>query len=182
MAQKSNSGIVPSGAGEMQGEVLEHAMFHRLMRDLKLRAEVDNSNAGGDAAAMRTVEEIFAAEESGDEEAIWNAGEFANIGGRDLVDVEQRVYSIQVKSSDREEIDSAFMDDNGQKYYLLVNSKRLDNGAEIVWNTSAPDVLAKLLAFERTGKLPLECKIVGIKLGGARVYLRLKPVPKRVVS
>lgn len=176
MAGKSNSEIDRT----ISGEVMEHAMFQRLLRDLSSRAEIDATESRGDQATIATVEAILAAAESGDETAIWEAGEFVNVGGRDLADIEQEVISFTVKFGNRDDVESVFMDTEGRKFFLLITSRRLDTGEEFIWNTSAPDIVAKLIAFDRVGKLPLQCKIVAIPLGGGRTFLRLKPVPRRV--
>lgn len=176
MAGKSNSEMEPVITGEVQ----QHAPFLRLMRDLAMRAEIDANESRGDAASIANIEAILAAGETGDDTAIWEAGEFVNVGGRDLADVEQEVLSFTVKFGNRDDVESVFMDANERKFFLLVTSRRLDNGEEFVWNTSAPDIVAKLIAFERNGKLPLLCKIVAIPLGGGKTFLRLKPVPRRV--
>jgi hypothetical protein len=176
MAGKSNSEIEPTITGTVQ----ERAMFTRLLRDLSTRAEIDANESRGDRATVATIEAILSAAESGDETAIWEAGEFINVGGRDLADVEQEVLSFTVKFGNRDDVESVFMDSEGRKFFLLITSRRLDTGEEFIWNTSAPDIVAKLIAFERIGKLPLQCKIVAIPLGGARTFLRLKAVPKRV--
>lgn len=178
MAGKSNSDL----ESVRTGEIMPHSMFARLVRDLSSRAEIDAAESRGDEVTITAVEKILSAAETGDETAIWEAGEFLNIGGRDLVDIEMEIVSFTVKFGNRDDIDSVFVDANDRKFFLLLTSVRLDNGEEIIWNTSAPDILAKVIAFERAGKLPLRCKITAIPLGGGKTFLRLKPVPKRVVS
>lgn len=169
---------------EATGKIMELRPFHRLMQQMSLEAEIDQAETSEYGGTEATIDRIMSASE----DEIWDAGDLANIGGRNLVDVEQTVYDFTVRWSsgnttpDGEQIESKFRDGNGRGMYLLVRSKRLDNGEEIVWNTSAPDIVPKLIRFRDLGNFPLSCVIRGTDLGGGRTYLRLKPVPKRVVQ
>lgn len=160
--------------------------FDRFVGQMSMEAEIDmaeaDANSGTTAA---TVERILAAET---EEEIWNAGDLVNIGGRDIADVEITVtgfatrYSAGNQTPSGEEIQSKFMDANGRGMYLLVTAYRMEDGVEFVFNTSAPDIVPKLIRFRDMGKFPLNCVIRARELGGGKKYLLLKPVPKRAVK
>lgn len=189
MAEKATSVDTPGKAGQIQSPTA----FSRLVRQLSLEAEIDSAESKGNASTIQTVERILTAE---NDEDIWNAGDLANIGGRNLVDVEMTVTDFTVKYGNRDDVESVFMDDNGRKFFLLVQAAiigipstdaqefgrpPLEIGQEIVWNTSAPDIVPKLVAFRDRNKFPLDCVIRALDLGGGRHYLRLKPVPKRAM-
>lgn len=174
------------------GTVKTPTVFDRFISQLSMTAEIDAAENTGNAATLSTVERILSAE--GDD--IWNAGDLANIGGRNLVDVEMTVTGYTVRIGNRDDVESIFTDRNGRKMYLLISSTvigipatdpqefgrpPLEIGQEIVWNTSAPDVVPKLVAFYNRDKFPLDCVIRALDLGGGKHYLRLKPVPKRAV-
>lgn len=189
MAQKSTE-VDSNGKG---GEVIPPTLFQSLLRKMSLDAEIDAAENRGNSATLATVERILTAET---DEDIWNAGDLANIGGRNLVDVEMTVYDFAVKYGNRDDVESIFTDGTGRKYFLLVtavvnsipaddpqefNRPPLELGQEIVFNTSAPDIVPKLYAFRDRERFPLECVIRALDLGGGKHYLRLKPVPKRAV-
>lgn len=175
-----------------EGAIQTPTPFSRLIRQLSLEAEIDSADSKGNASTIATIDRIMSAES---DEDVWNAGDLANIGGRNLVDVEMQVTDFLVKYGNRDDVESVFMD-NGRKFFLLVtstiigvpasdaqefNRPPLIIGDEIVWNTSAPDVVPKLVSFRDRNKFPLDCVIRALDLGGGKHYLRLKPVPKRAV-
>lgn len=189
MADKATSGDMAAKTGT----VTNPTAFQRLIRQISLEAEIDSAESKGSAATIATVERIMNAENDDD---IWNAGDLANIGGRNLVDVEMTVTDFTVRYGNRDDVESVFTDQNGRKFYLLVTSTiigipatdpsefgrpPLAIGDEIVWNTSAPDIVPKLVSFRDRNKFPLDCVIRALDLGGGKHYLRLKPVPKRAV-
>jgi hypothetical protein len=188
MAQNANS---PETRAK-EGTVQQQTPFTRLIRQLSLEAEIDAADNSGNASTIATIDRIMSAE---NDEDIWNAGDLANIGGRNLVDVEMQVTDFLVKYGNRDDVESVFMAD-GRKFFLLIkstiigipstdaqefNRPPLEIGQEIVWNTSAPDIVPKLVAFRDRNKFPLDCVIRALDLGGGKHYLRLKPVPKRAV-
>lgn len=189
MADKANSVETSAKSGEIQTPT----PFHRLIRQLSLEAEIDSADSKGSASTISTVERIMSAASDDD---VWNAGDLANIGGRNLVDVEMQVVDFIVKYGNRDDVESVFMDNNGRKLFLLVSSTiiglpdadptefgrpPLSIGDTIVWNTSAPDIVPKLVSFRDRNRFPLDCVIRALDLGGGKHYLRLKPVPKRAM-
>jgi hypothetical protein len=117
------------------------------------------------------------------EEEMWEADELGQTGGRDLVDVEMEIRAYQVKWSERGDIDSPFRDrESGRKMYLLIKSAKLENGDEIVWNTSAPLLVGKILWLADREMLPCQAVIRGTDLGAGQALLKLKPIPKRAVQ
>jgi hypothetical protein len=152
------------------------------MQKMSMTADIDSAESSG--STENTVEKIILAET---EEEMWEADELGLIGGRDLVDKEMSVRSFLIRYStsrtapDGEAIQSAFVDNQGRGMYLLVTSTLLENGEEIVWNTSAPAIVSKLVWLHENSKLPMECVIRGKDLGAGKTYLSLKPVPKRAV-
>jgi hypothetical protein len=188
MVEKSTSVDQPVKGGQIQAPT----PFSRFIRQLSLEAEIDSADNRGNTATLATVERILTAET----EDIWNAGDLANIGGRNLVDVEMTVTDFTVKYGTRDDVESVFVDNNGRKFFLLIQSTiigipttdaqefgrpPLEIGQEIVWNTSAPDIVPKLVAFRDRELFPLDCVIRALDLGSGKHYLRLKPVPKRAV-
>jgi hypothetical protein len=188
MAKSSNSAVDQV----MEGAIKPPTPFTRLLKQMELEGEVDAAENKGSSATIQTVDRIMDDELSDDE--IWSAGDLANIGGRNLVDVEQTVIDFIVKAGQREDIDSVFVNSEGKKFYLLIRSvidgipesdptefmrPPLEIGQEIYWNTSAPDVVPKLFQFRNRDRFPLPCVIRALDLGSGKHYLRLKPVPKR---
>lgn len=189
MADKATAGEMAEKSGKIQAPT----PFQRLIRQISLEAEIDAADSKGSASTIATVERIMNAETDDD---IWNAGDLANIGGRNLVDVEMQVTDFTVKYGNRDDVETVFTDGNGRQFFLLVASTiigipdsdptefarpPLAIGDEIVWNTSAPDIVPKLIQFRDRGRFPLDCVIRALNLGGGKHYLRLKPVPKRAV-
>lgn len=167
--------------------VSEVRPFDRFVTQLGFEAEIDsNSEEASSGTTAATVERILSAET---EEEIWNAGDLVNVGGRDLADVEITINSFTVRWSQGnttpsgEEIQSKFVDPNtGRGMYFLIAATRMETGEDVIFNTSAPDIVPKLIRFRDMGKLPLDCVIRARELGGGRKYLLLKPVPKRAVK
>ncbi len=189
MAGKANSPETRVKEGVIQAPT----PFSRLIRQISLEAEIDATDSTGNASTIATVERIMTAVT---DEDVWNAGDLANIGGRNLVDVEMQVTDFLVKYGNREDVETVFRDDNGRQFFLLVSSNiigipesdgqefgrpPLQIGDTIVWNTSAPDIVPKLVSFRDRNRFPLDCVIRALALGGGKHYLRLKPVPKRAV-
>lgn len=175
-------------------QIISPTPFSRLITKMAYEAEIDQSENRGNSATLNTINRIM--DDSLTDDEIWNAGDLINIGGRNLVDVEQTVLDFTVKYGARDDIESIFVDSEERKFYLLVRSTidgipesdpseftrpPLEIGQELIWNTSAPDILPKLYQFRDRGKFPLACVIRALDLGGGKHYLRLKPVPKRAV-
>lgn len=177
---------------EKGGTVIPQTPFSRFIRQMSMTAEIDATENTGNSAAISTVERILSA----NDDDIWNAGDLTNIGGRNLVDVEMELTGYSVRLGNRDDVESIFTDDNGRKMYILVQSTiigipttdaqqfgrpPLEIGQEIVWNTSAPDIVPKIIALYDRNKFPVQCVIRALDLGGGKHYLRLKPIPKRAV-
>lgn len=157
--------------------------FQALIQRMSMSADIDSTEQTG--STEMTVEKIVTAES---EAEMWEADELGLIGGRDLIDKEMRVESFLTRFSnskvgpDGETIISKFVDAAGRGMYLLVTSVLLESGEEVVWNTSAPSVVSKLIWLDENNALPKDCVIRGKDLGGGQTYLTLKPVPKRAVQ
>jgi hypothetical protein len=171
---KSNAEMANTQEGEKQISAAQKA-FSLMCERMALAATAEDDSFP--AATLQGIVAILTAET---EAEMWDADDLAQIGGRNLRDVEQRIKNYAVKYSNNPDIDSVFRDDNGRRMYLLVQSDRLDTGEEMVWNTSAPAVVTKILWLADRDKLPYECVIRGRDMGGGQVFLRLKPIPQRI--
>jgi hypothetical protein len=120
--------------------------------------------------------------ESEEESEMWDADDLAQTGGRDLIDVEQRILAYAVKYSNNPTIDSIFRDSEGRRMYLLIRSTSLETGDEMVWNTSAPLLVGKIMWLAMRDKFPADVVIKAKDLGGGQAVLRLKQIPKRVTE
>lgn len=152
--------------------------FQRLVREMSLAADIEDES-NDSSVAINMVERILTTD---DESEMWAADDLVQIGGRDLRDVEQRIMDVSIKFSNRDDITTPFKDENGRKMFLLVRAVKLENGEEIVWNTGAPSLVAKLMWLIDHGKLPAEVVIKGVDLGSGQAFLKLKPVPRRAVQ
>jgi hypothetical protein len=120
--------------------------------------------------------------EAADDNEMWTADDLMQLGGRDLADVEMGIQSFTVRRSARADIDTPFVDSKGRKMFLLVRSVKLETGEEIVWNTSAPLLVAKLFWLSTRDMLPCEAVIRATDLGAGQAVLKLKPIPRRAVK
>lgn len=137
---------------------------------LERRAVKDNENRSFDVAYQQ-VSNILVAETL---EAMWDADERESVGGRDLVDVEQRIVSFTVHPSS-EKYTTAL------GHYMQVSTVRLATGEEFTWDTSAPLLMGKLRWLEAHDELPCECVIKGTDAPGGTV-LKLRPIPARAIK
>lgn len=153
------------------------AVFQRMLERMELAA-----NAPDDTFPNPMLSGIVGILESDTEEEMWESDELAQIGGRNLRDVEQRILAYTVRYSDNHDMISPFVASNGRKMYLLIRSTRYDTGAEFVWNTSAPLLVGKILWLADREKIPADVVIRGTHLGGDQWVLKLKPMPQRVTS
>jgi hypothetical protein len=125
---------------------------------------------------------------------IWQSGEQDSNNSRTLAGVEMEIDNFEVKfsrgavSGTGEKITTPFVTEQGKQMYLIVHATRISMsekrpdialGAEIEFNTSAPDLVGKLWRLRETGNLPVECFIESIDLGGGQAVNKLRPVPKR---
>lgn len=143
----------------------------RFKEYMQERAVIDGASLAYDVAANQ-VDKIMSATT---EAEIWDADNLDQIGGRDLVDVEQNIQYYTVHKTARADID------NPWGVFVMVHATRLDTGEDLVWNTGAPLVMSKLRALEAAGMLPADAVIKGFVAGQGTV-LKLRPVPKRVIK
>lgn len=172
------------------GKVMAPTAFEILCREMGFRAKVEDDGSAN-AAAVQQLEAILNAES---EEDMWDADERAQIGGRDLVDVEMTIYGFSVKygsggaDDDEDSVNSFFKDpETGKQMYVLVEAARTGRipssnklalpevGEKFVWNTSARLLVAKLFWLDRNAKIPVSAVIRDVKLPGKRAVLKLKP-------
>jgi hypothetical protein len=137
------------------------------------RAESEGANVAYEIA-IGNVAAVMDAAETGTEDDIWDADTMDMVSGQDLIDVELQINSFTVhKAGDEYE--------NPWGIYIVVNSNRLSDGEEIIWNTGAINVIGKLRAFEAREMLPIQAVIKGIPASKGTV-LKLARVPKRAVQ
>jgi len=148
---------------------------------LKGRAEVESAEVDGQEIAASIAEKILNAETVDDIFAISESG---MPGGRDLVGVEQRIHYFTVRQGK----DSDIKNDLVGGTFLVVHATKLSDGSELIWDTSATQLVAQLVALERKhaiaeqskGKpvFPIDVMIVDV---GGKGALALRPVAKRAV-
>lgn len=148
---------------------------------VKMESEADISES--DPGASPLIGSFQAILEAETEEEMWVADDLAQIGGRDIRDVEQQILDFRVKrSSAQNDIQSTFIDSQGRGMYVLVTAVRLADGVQFTWNTSAPLVVGKLFWLAEREMLPHECVIRGTDIGGGQTVLKLKPIPARAIK
>lgn len=177
---------------EVNGEVAlsanraKMAAFGKWMQD---RASLDKderkessieiqANIATNILAAKTVQEM------------WDADEGGIPGGRDLVNLEQRIHSFDIVQGDKEDIESPLTGGT----YLLVHSTCLattpfarnnygiEIGTEFTWNTSSPGIVTKIVKLEQLNALPADVVIRGKDQGSGKTLLQLRPVPVRATS
>lgn len=148
----------------------EVSQAESFMAYLERRASEEGENRSFEVAVTQ-LERILTAETA---EQVWDADEYESTGGRDLTDVEQRIRGFSVHKGG-EQYKSAL------GYYIMVDSSRLDTGAEFIWNTGSPLIIGKLRWLEAHDMLPIDCVIKGTPTPNGEV-LKLRPVPKRATS
>lgn len=173
--QMATKGQVEQSQNAPEQKANAPAVFQRMLDRMELAANITDD--GFPNPMLQGIVGILEAESAAE---MWEADDLAQIGGRNLRDVEQRVLEYTVRYSDNPDIDSPFVASNGRKMYLLIKSFRYDAGAEIVWNTSAPLLVGKILWLADRGELPADVVIRGINLGADQWVLKLKPMPQRV--
>lgn len=168
------------------GKAVAEKPFERLLRQMEGLAQLSGDGSGSQSA-INTVNAILGAES---EEEMWQADELPQVNGKTLAGMEQTIHDFEVKFGDDPEIESVFVGpESGRHMYLLVTSSRLSMsrvcpqyaiGDEIIWNTSAPALVAKLFWFRAHGKLPgQETVIESTELGAGKTVLKFKDIPKR---
>jgi len=165
------SEISTTGNDGENGSVAVQRPYEKFLEYLGHRADVDGANNTFDVAAGM-MDKIFNASTA---EEIWDADEGGLLAGQNLKDVEQEIKGFKVLRSNRADFD------NGMGVYIIVDATRLDTGEDIVWNTGAPGLIAKLRAFEAMNLLPIRGVIRG-QLAGNGEVLKLRPIPSRAVA
>lgn len=170
-----------NGSGEVEttgtaGQVATQQAFRQLLQKMALTASMDREDGNSVSSQVNSVEAILNAET---EEEMWEADERGPLGGRNLPDVEQEIFDFTVKYSRDAEMQTIFVTEDGKRMYLMVSARRLDTGEEIVWNTSAPLIVAKIFWLDQRNKFPYPCVIRATDLGGGKAVLKLKPVVAR---
>lgn len=158
------------------------AKMQKFGEALTARATIEESEFDGKEIAAQIASKILDAESVDD---VFSVSEGGMPGGRDLVDVEQRILSITVRKGKNSEITNDLIGGN----YLVVSAVRLDTGEPITWDTSATQLVAQLIALEhhdaiaqQNGKPPVfPIDVVIVDVGG-KGALALRKVAKRVVS
>jgi hypothetical protein len=168
MAQKSNQPVIKTNA-----PVAFVEMCNAMAMD---------ATTGDDEFGSPMVGGIVKIMEAEDESEMWDADDLDQTGGKDLVDVEQRILAYTVKYSANPTIQSIFRDSEGRQMYLLVRSSNLSTGEEFVWNTSAPLLVGKIMWLAMRNLIPADVVIKAKDLGAGQAVLRLKPIPKRVTE
>ena len=172
--------MAPGKSNQVSPTTDAQKAFKAMLDRMELAATADNAEFP--TPMLTGIVGILSAES---EDEMWDSDDLAQIGGRNLRDVEQRILDYTVNYSPTtadDEMKSVFRDSKGRGMYLLVRSIRLEVGEEFVWNTSAPLLVGKILWLADHGKLPADVVIRGKDIGAGQVVLRLKPVPKRVQS
>lgn len=181
---------MPREMATQTGKAIAEKPFERLLRQMENLAELDRDSGAGNVSAVNTVNAILSAET---EQEMWDADEMAQVNGKTLVGLEMTIHDFQVKFGDNEDIESVFIAPESNRHmYLLVECSRLSAsrvcpqyavGDTIIWNTSAPSLVAKLFWMRTHNKLPgAEAVIQETPLGGGKGVLKLKELPKRPVQ
>jgi len=154
--------VTTSGAVERMAKFGQH---------LAGRAELDRSEANGVEISAGIAEKILSAKSLDD---VFEASESSLVGGRDLIDVEQRILGFDIRTSDDPEKQNPLTGNT----YLVVHAVRLSNGEPFDWNTSATSLVTMLYKFEQLEAFPID---VVIKQKGQSNALTLKRVATRAV-
>jgi hypothetical protein len=113
------------------------------------------------------------------EQEIWDADEGGTPGGRDLIDLEQRIFGFDIMKGKDPEKESKLLG----PVFLLVRAARLTDGMEFTWNTAASGIVTKLYKFDQLGKFAnggyIDCVI---REAGGKGALVLRPVSSRAIS
>jgi len=163
---KSQSEVVPNIT--TLGAVERMSGFAKALQG---RASVEDSEIDGQEVAANIAMKVLAAETVDD---IFAIGEAGMPGGRDLVDVEQRINGISVRTGKDADKTNPLVGGT----YLVVDAIRLSNGEPITWDTSATQLVTQLIALEQKNAFPIDVKIVD---AGGKGALRLSKVAKRAI-
>lgn len=164
----------------MDGKVIARTPFGDLLNEMAMRADIDAQDS---SINETTLNKVLTAETP---EEFWDADEKSVVNAQDMIGKEMLVRTFHVRRGKADDpskpMENVYRDSSGVGLYLDVDCVLLENGEEIVFNTSAKFLVAKFIQAERLGMFPLECVIQGIDLGGGQTVLKLRPVPKRAVQ
>jgi hypothetical protein len=147
-------------------------------------ADLANLDDGTDVDTSRMDRTLIA--ETEDE--IWASGEIGGENSKTIAGVELEIDNFEIKFSRGVTTIKTPYVFEGKQMYMLVHGTRISAsevradiavGDEVVFNTSAPDVVNKLWRLREKGYLPVECFVDQIDLGGGQEVSKLRPVPKR---
>jgi hypothetical protein len=152
--------------------VSEQRPYQRFIEHLAMLADVNEGADDGDAIAADIMDRMLTADSL--EEAI----DVQNQGlpsGKDFVDVEQLVRSIEVRRGDEEYADHSL------GYYLKVDAVKLETGEEITYACGARNVVVILVQAMHADRLPMEC-VLRSRRTKQGALLTLQFLPKRAVK
>ncbi|SRR6266496_559036 len=172
---KGAAEVPVSENGETSATVETVTRLNKLADYLQTRAHSDSEEESVGSGMEGIAEKVLAATTL---EELWDADEGGMPDGRDMADVEQRIIEFEVRTSNDPDKAKAMLGGT----FLVVRSAKLEDGEEVIWNTSAPLLVTKIIQAERLDKLPLDCVIRATDLGGGKAVLKLRPVPKRATA
>lgn len=141
--------------------------YERFVESLKRQADSDSASRAFDVAATQ-VNKILTAESA---EGIMKADAGGVVSGQDMEDVELLIRDYTVGNS-AEEYDATL------GVFILMDCINLHTGEEIIVNTGAALIIAKVVALKAGEFLPYEAVIKGTKTRNGTL-LRLVDTPKR---
>lgn len=164
----------------------------RMMENEATAAQEEQAFSGDDVA------DIFEAETKTD---MYEADQRAPLNAKDLAGTELEIISVEVKFSNRTDINTIFITPEGKRMYLMIRSCRVREtgdekrnvklpaiGEVFQWDTSARFVVAKLLWLYTHGDINPDMgatetvRVVGTDLGGGQEVVKLMPVKPATVS
>jgi hypothetical protein len=134
-------------------------------------AEANEAFDDGDSVAADVMDRMLAASNLDAAIDIQNQG---LPSGKDFIDVEQAIRSIEVRAGDEEYADHSL------GFYLKIDSVRLDTGEDITYACGARNVVVILVQAMHAGRLPLECVFRSRKTKQGAL-LTLQKLPTRAV-
>lgn len=190
MAPKNTSPATQAHTGEVMQLRPADALRNYLLREAQDQATGDNKGLRAADVMDSQVDRIVtvASDDNATEQDIWNADAGGTIQARDVPGIEVRIKDITPVLSSRDDID------NNKGYYVSMNAtimagpedvlvrNNLQLGADIVLQTGADLIIAKVQAFKSRDMLPIDAVIVAIRTASNNEVLKLGQPPKRVQS
>lgn len=144
--------------------------YERFTESLLRQATADSTSRAFDVAANQ-VDKIISATTA---DEIMNADEGGVVSGQDMEDVDLRIRDYTVgKSAD--EFNATL------GVFILMDCINLETGEEVIVNTGAALIIAKVVALKANGLLPFDAVIKGTKTRNGTL-LRLRPVKQRATN